>query len=60
MYVQPQILIMIYGKWQLHDTELLARISGGDLVARESKYHFNCLSAYKSIGVFNELNPIIT
>ena len=35
---------------ELQDTEseLLARISGGDLVAIEAKYHFNCLSAYKS------------
>jgi len=32
----------------LQDTRLLARISGGDLVAIEAKYHFNCLSAYKS------------
>ena len=32
----------------LQDTKLLARISGGDLVAIEAKYHFNCLSAYKS------------
>ena len=33
---------------ELQDTELLARISGGDLVAIETKYHFKCLSAYKS------------
>lgn len=33
---------------ELQDTELLARISGGDLVAIEAKYHYNCLSAYKS------------
>ena len=31
----------------LQDTRLLARISGGDLVAIEAKYHFNCLSVYK-------------
>ena len=33
---------------ELQDTMLLARISGGDLVAIEAKYHYNCLSAYKS------------
>jgi len=27
---------------------LLARISGSDLVAIEAKYHYICLSAYKS------------
>ena len=32
----------------LEDTRLLARISGGNLVAIEAKYHYNCLSAYKS------------
>ncbi len=32
----------------LQDTLLLARISGGDLVALEAKYHYNCLSSYKS------------
>ena len=31
----------------LQDTRLLARISGGDLVAIEAKYHFNCLLVYK-------------
>ena len=38
-----------YDLWQmateLQDTELLERISGGDLVALEAKYHFKCLSA---------------
>ena len=43
---------------ELQDTELLARISGGDLVALETKYHF--LHIKVSIGVFNELNQIIT
>ncbi len=33
---------------ELQDADLLARISGGDLVAIEAKYHYNCLSAYKS------------
>ena len=30
------------------DTALLARISGGDLVAIEAKYHYNCHSKYKN------------
>ena len=25
-----------------------SRISGGDLIAVEAKYHFNCLSTYKN------------
>ncbi len=33
---------------ELQDAELLARIAGGDLIAIEAKYHYNCLSAYKS------------
>ena len=33
---------------ELQDAELLARISGGDLIAKEAKYHYNCLSRYKS------------
>ena len=46
---------------ELQDTELLARISGGDLVAIEAKYHFICCLHIKgSRGVFNELNQIIT
>ena len=32
----------------LQDTILLARISGGDLVAIEGKYHYKCLSDYKN------------
>ena len=28
---------------ELQDTELLARIDGGDLIAKELKYHLNCL-----------------
>ena len=32
----------------LEDSELLARISGGDLIAIEAKYHFECVSKYKS------------
>lgn len=31
----------------LQDTGLLARISGGDLVATEAKYHLSCLVQYK-------------
>ena len=27
---------------------MIARLSGGDLVAIEAKYHYNCLSAYKN------------
>ena len=33
---------------ELQDSLLLARISSGDLVATETKYHFNCLSAFKN------------
>ncbi|KAG1666280.1 putative aldolase class 2 protein [Nymphon striatum] len=33
---------------ELNDTALLARISGGDLVAIEAKYHYDCLSLYKN------------
>ena len=33
---------------ELQDTKLLVRIAGGDLVAIEAKYHFNCLSTFKS------------
>ncbi len=32
----------------LQDALLLARISGGDLVAIEGKYHYKCLSDYKN------------
>ena len=28
---------------ELQDTELLARIDGGNLIAKELKYHLNCL-----------------
>lgn len=31
---------------EMQDTMLLARISSGDLVAIEAKYHYNCLSSY--------------
>ena len=33
---------------ELQDSVLLARISGGDLIAIEAKYHYNCLSGYKN------------
>ena len=33
---------------QLQDSSLLARISGGDLIAIEAKYHFNCFSTFKN------------
>ncbi len=32
----------------LQDTLLLSRISGGDLIAIDAKYHINCLVAYKN------------
>ncbi len=32
----------------LQDTSLLSRISGGDLIAIDAKYHINCLVAYKN------------
>ena len=33
---------------ELDDTELLGRISGGDCVAIEAKYHFFCLTDYRN------------
>lgn len=33
---------------ELKDSSLMATIAGGDLVAIDAKYHYNCLSAYKS------------
>lgn len=33
---------------EMQDTALLAKISGGDLIAIEAKYHYNCLSAFKN------------
>lgn len=32
----------------MEDTEILARISSGDLVALEAKYHFTCLTTYRN------------
>ena len=32
----------------LQDTTLMAKLSGGDLIAIEAKYHYNCLSSYKN------------
>ena len=32
----------------LQDTALMAKLSGGDLIAIEAKYHYNCLSSYKN------------
>ena len=32
----------------LQDTSLIAKLSAGDLIAIEAKYHYNCLSAYKN------------
>ena len=33
---------------ELQDTELMARIEGGDLVALEAKYHLQCLTALRN------------
>ena len=33
---------------ELQDTCLLTRIDGGDLIAKESKYHLNCLTALRN------------
>ena len=33
---------------ELQDTSLMTKIAGGDLVAIDAKYHYNCLSAYKN------------
>lgn len=32
----------------MDDMDMLVKISGGDLVALEAKYHFNCLSHYRN------------
>ena len=32
----------------LLDTSLIAKLSAGDLIAIEAKYHYNCLSTFKS------------
>ena len=32
----------------MNDMEMLIKISGGDLVALEAKYHFDCLSKYRN------------
>lgn len=32
----------------LQDTTLMSKLSGGDLVAIEAKYHLNCLVAYRN------------
>ena len=32
----------------LQDTTLMAKLSGGDVIAIKAKYHYNCLSAYKN------------
>ena len=32
----------------MQDNALLTKISGGDLVAIEAKYHFSCLSEYRN------------
>jgi len=33
---------------ELQDTELMARIGGGDVVALEAKYHLECLTALRN------------
>ena len=33
---------------ELQDTELLARIDGGDLIAQETKYHLKCLTSLRN------------
>ena len=33
---------------ELHDSNLLAKVSSGDVVAIEAKYHFECLSKYRN------------
>ena len=33
---------------ELQETELMARIEGGDLVALEAKYHLQCLTALRN------------
>lgn len=32
----------------LHDSDILANLSGGDLVAIEAKYHLDCLTAFRN------------
>lgn len=33
---------------EMQDTSLISRISGGDLIAIEARYHRNCLAVYKN------------
>ena len=33
---------------EMQDTAFLAKISGGDLIAIEAKYHINCLVAFQN------------
>ena len=33
---------------ELQDSQLMSRISGGDIIAIEAKYHINCLVSYKN------------
>ena len=33
---------------EMQDVSLLSKISGGDLIAIEAKYHLNCLVAYRN------------
>ena len=33
---------------ELRETELMARMEGGDLIALEAKYHLQCLTALRN------------
>lgn len=33
---------------ELHKTELMARMEGGDLIALDAKYHLKCITALRN------------
>ena len=45
---------------EMSDHELLVKISGGDLIALEAKYHLNCLTIYRNLyRTFSTQNAIL-
>ena len=36
---------------ELHETELMARMEGGDLIALEAKYHLQCLTVLRNRSI---------
>ena len=42
--------MIVYKLWSQHcRTQLLTRIDGGDLIAKETKYHLNCLTNVRNL-----------